>query len=212
MALFQKRPEYGSRVNFTTYGLNKTLVLVGLGNPGPEYALTRHNVGFLCLDEFAKKNDITSWVHKTDMKCHVAVQMVGDTRVILCKPTTYMNRSGEAVQALLHFYKLQLSQLVVVHDELDIDFGHIRTRVGGSSAGHNGVKSLTTHLGSPEYGRVRVGIGPKYPPAMDSADFVLQAFSTTEQGSLPKLIREVNALLSEYAYGAPVTADTRSFL
>lgn len=211
MALFVKRPELGSRLSFTSYGMNKTLLIVGLGNPGPEYDTTRHNIGFMCVDDFSKKNDFESWVNKTDMKCAIATKTIGDTRVILCKPQTYMNLSGEAVQALAHFYKIQVESIVVVHDEIDIDFGQIRLRRGGSSAGHNGIKSITKHLGE-DYGRVRVGIGPKAPEQIDSADFVLQKFSQKEQASLPKLTREVTAILSEYAYGAPVAAETRSFL
>ena len=211
MALFQKRPEYGSRINFTTYGKQKTLLIVGLGNPGTEYDGTRHNVGFACLDEFARLNDFGAWVNKTDMKCLSAVRQVSDTRVILCKPTTFMNLSGEAVQAIAHFYKVGLENIIVVHDELDVSFGQVRARSGGSSAGHNGVKSVTKHLGE-AYGRIRVGIGPKVPEQIDSADFVLQKFSTKEQASLPKLTREVAAMLSEYAYGAPLTPETRSFL
>ncbi|MBL8121510.1 aminoacyl-tRNA hydrolase [Candidatus Saccharibacteria bacterium] len=212
MALFVKRPELGSRLSFSTYGMNKTLLIVGLGNPGKEYDGTRHNIGFLCIDEFARKNDFESWVNKTDMKCATATKTIGDTRVILCKPQTFMNLSGEAVQAIAHFYKIQTDNIIVVHDEIDIDFGQIRLRRGGSSAGHNGIKSVTKQLGSEEYGRVRVGIGPKKPAQMDSADFVLQKFSVKEQESLAKLTREVSAALSEYAYGAPVTAETRSFL
>lgn len=212
MALFVKRPELGSRLSFSTYGMNKTLLIVGLGNPGKEYDGTRHNIGFICIDEFARKNDFESWVNKTDMKCATATKTIGDTRVILCKPQTFMNLSGEAVQAIAHFYKIQTDKIIVVHDEIDIDFGQIRLRRGGSSAGHNGIKSVTKQLGSEEYGRVRVGIGPKKPAQMDSADFVLQKFSVKEQESLAKLTREVSAALSEYAYGAPVTAETRSFL
>ncbi len=212
MALFVKRPEIGSRLSFTTYGMNKSLLLVGLGNPGKEYENTRHNVGFMCLDEFAKKNEFPSWVNKTDMKCLTAVKTVGDTRVILCKPQTFMNLSGEAVQAIFHFYKLSLDQVIVVHDEIDVDFGQIRLRRGGSSAGHNGIKSVTKMLGSDEYSRVRVGIGPKEPAQIDSADFVLQKFNEKEQAGFPKLAREMNAILSELAYGSPLTAETRSFL
>jgi len=211
MALFQKRPEYGSRINFTTYGKQKVLLIVGLGNPGADYDATRHNVGFMCLDEFARKNSFDPWLHKTDMKCSVATQTISDTRIILCKPQTFMNLSGEAVQAIAHFYKLSLENIVVVHDELDIDFGQIRTRTGGSSAGHNGIKNITNHLGE-GYGRVRVGIGPKTPEPIDSADFVLQKFSESERENLPKLTREVSAILSELAYGSPLASETRSFL
>ena len=211
MALFQRRPDYGSRLSFTTFGMNKNLLIVGLGNPGNEYNGTRHNIGFTCLDSFASSQKFDPWAHKTDLKCLVTTQTLGDTRVILCKPTTFMNLSGEAVQAIAHFYKIPLEQIIVVHDELDIPFGQIRVRTGGSSAGHNGIKNISLHL-SEHYGRVRIGIGPKTPPQIDSADFVLQRFSKSEQAHVPLITREVAALLSEYAYGMPVNTETRSFL
>lgn len=211
MALFQKRPDIGHNVTFTTYGMNKTILVVGLGNVGDEYIGTRHNIGFACVDEFARKNDFAPWVNKTDLKCQLTQATLGETRIVLCKPTTFMNLSGEAVQAVAHFYKIQLDKIIVVHDELDISFGQVRLRMGGSSAGHNGIKSLTKHLGE-GYGRIRVGIGPKKPEQIDSADFVLQKFSATETKELPKLTREVTAALSELAYGAPLTPETRSFL
>lgn len=211
MALFQRRPEYGSSIRFTTFGMNKTLLIVGLGNPGAEYDGTRHNIGFACLDAFAQKNEFDPWTNKTDFKAAITSKNFDQTRVILCKPQTFMNLSGEAVQAVAHFYKVPHSDIIAVYDELDIDFGQVRMRMGGSSAGHNGVKSVTKHVGE-DYGRVRIGIGPKKPAKMDSADFVLQKFSKEQQAELPKLIREVNAALSEYAYGSPLSAETRSFL
>jgi len=211
MALFQKRPQVSNPVQYATVGLNKTLLIVGLGNPGAEYARNRHNVGFMCLDDFARKNSFDPWVAKKDLQCQLAQTTLGDTRVFLCKPQTFMNLSGKAVQAVMHFYKINLGQLVVVHDELDVDFGQIRMRVGGSSAGNNGIKSVSKHVGE-GYGRVRVGIGPKVPEQIDAADFVLQDFTAAQQAELPAMLREVGALLSEYAYGSPVTAETRSFL
>jgi len=211
MALFQKRPQVSNPVQYATVGLNKTLLIVGLGNPGEEYADTRHNVGFLCVDEFARKNNFDPWTNKKDLKCELTQATLGDTRVFLCKPQTFMNLSGEAVQALMHFYKLNNTQLIVVHDELDINFGQIRMRIGGSPAGNNGIKSVSQHMGE-DYGRVRIGIGPKKPAQMDTADFVLQDFGAAERKELPAMLREVSALLSEYAYGSPVTAETRSFL
>lgn len=211
MGLFQKRPLADKPIAFTTVGLNKSLLIVGLGNPGEEYTGSRHNTGFMCLDEFARKNDFGPWVAKKDLKCEMTSQTLGDTRVILCKPQTFMNLSGEAVQALQHFYKLNNTQTIVVHDELDVNFGQIRMRVGGASAGNNGIKSVSQHVGE-DYGRVRVGIGPKKPEQIDAADFVLQDFSKAEQAKLPDMLRETNAILSEYSYGSTVTAETRSFL
>jgi PTH1 family peptidyl-tRNA hydrolase len=211
MALFQKRPQLANPINYTTFGLNKTILFVGLGNPGDEYADTRHNVGFMCLDEFARKNNFEPWIHKKDLKCELAQATLGETKVYLCKPQTFMNLSGEAVQAVQHFYKLSNAQTIVVHDELDINFGQIRMRIGGSAAGNNGIKSVSQHIGE-DYGRVRIGIGPKKPEQMDTADFVLQDFRREEQEKLGALTREVNAILSEYAYGSPVSAETRSFL
>lgn len=211
MALFQRRPETSNPLSYTTFSLNKTLLIVGLGNPGEQYVHNRHNIGFMCLDEFARKNNFDPWVNKKDLKCELAQATLGDTRVILCKPQTFMNLSGEAVQAVMHFYKLSNDQVVVVHDELDINFGQIRMRVGGSPAGNNGIKSVSQHIGE-DYGRVRIGIGPKTPEQMDTADFVLQDFSKAEQEQLAALTREVGAILSEYAYGSPVAAETRSFL
>lgn len=211
MGLFQNRPQTSDPVQYATVGLNKTLLLVGLGNPGTEYARTRHNVGFMCLDDFARKNNFPSWINKKDLKCELTQATLGDTRVILCKPQTFMNLSGEAVQAVMHFYKLNLGQVIVVHDELDVNFGQIRCRLGGSPAGNNGIKSVSQHIGE-QYGRVRVGIGPKTPAQMDTADFVLQDFGKDQAPELPAMFREVSALLSEYAYGSPFNAETRSFL
>ena len=211
MSLFQRRPQESDPVNYVTVGMNKTLLIVGLGNPGKEYDGTRHNIGFACLDAFAKSNDFASWIVKKDLKCLLTSQQMADTRVILVKPTTFMNLSGEAVQAVCAFYKLNVEQVTAIYDELDVDFGHIRLRIGGSAAGHNGVKSVIQHLGD-NFGRVRIGIGPKTPAQIDSADFVLQKFPKGQQANMPELIRETSAILSETAYGSPLANETRSFI
>ncbi len=212
MALFQNRPQVSNPLNYVTVGLNKTVLLVGLGNPGPQYEQTRHNIGFACIDAFVSgTTEMGGWVEKKDLKCLLSSGQLADTRVLVVKPTTFMNLSGEAVQAVSHFYKVPLEQIVVVHDELDINFGQVRLRVGGSAAGHNGIKSITQHLGE-DYGRVRVGIGPKVPEQIDSADFVLQRFTADELSHMPELTREVTAVLSEYAYGSALPNETRHFL
>jgi len=212
MALFQRKPQSSDPKTFYTVGLNKTILLVGLGNPGQEYDLTRHNIGFLCVDEFVRKTDeMENWIAKKDFKCLMSTGKVSSSRVIAIKPTTFMNLSGEAVQAVLNFYKVPNQNVVVIHDEIDIDFGQIRLRVGGSSAGHNGIKSVTQHIGE-DYGRIRIGIGPKRPARIKSEDFVLKKFSGDEQGQLPNLVQEVNAILSEYIYGGELPHETRNFL
>lgn len=212
MAWLQKRPQVSDSVQYYSAGLNKVVMLVGLGNPRPEYDLTRHNVGFLCLDAFVDSSDeMEAWVKKKDLKCLMAQGRFGDSRVYALKPTTFMNNSGEAVQAAANFYKVTPDHIVVLHDELDIDFGQIRLRVGGADAGHNGIKSVSQHIGK-DYGRVRIGIGPKSPEKIDSTDFVLQKFGTAEQKQLPNLTRETTAIITEYLYGGQLPHDTRSFL
>ena len=212
MSLFQNRPQVSNPVNYVTVGLNKTLLIVGLGNPGSEYDLTRHNTGFACVDAFVDtSSEMAPWIQKKDLKCLMSTGQMGDTRVIVIKPTTFMNLSGEAVQAVCNFYKVQIEKTVVVHDELDIVFGQLRMRIGGGAAGHNGVKSVTQHNGE-GYGRIRIGIGPKTPEQIDSADFVLQKFSSDELSHMSELTREVGAVLSEVVFGAELRAETRNFL
>lgn len=212
MALFQRNTNFSTTAQYYTLGQQRTVLLVGLGNVGKEYDTTRHNAGFLCLDAFvAARAEMGPWQDKKDLKCHLSTGQFGDTRVVAIKPTTYMNLSGEAVQAVSHFYKITPSHILVIHDEIDIPFGQIRLRVGGSAAGHNGIKSVTNAIGG-DYGRVRIGIGPKNPLQIDSADFVLQKFSADQQKQLPNLTREVSAILSEYTYAAQLPHETRSFI
>lgn len=212
MALFQRKPQTSDPKTFYTIGLNKNVLLVGLGNPGKEYDLTRHNVGFLALDEFVSKTDeMEDWILKKDLKCVLSSGRIGQNRVIAIKPATFMNLSGEAVRAAINFYKISPADIVILHDELDIDFGQIRIRRGGSPAGHNGIKSVSQHIGE-DYGRIRIGIGPKRPARIKSEDFVLKKFDAEEQAQLPNLTREVIAILSEYLYGSELPHETRNFL
>jgi len=211
MGLFQKKPLVGTSVPLYTLGLNKTILIVGLGNIGKQYELTRHNVGFNCLNAFAETHEFEPWVEKKDLKCQLASKVLGDVRVILIKPITMMNLSGEAVQATAHFYKIEFNQIVAVHDELDIPFGQIRMRVGGGAAGHNGIKSLIQHIGD-EFGRVRIGIQPDSKVQNNMSDFVLDKFTKEEQAHLPDLCREVNSILTEYVYRGELQPETRSFI
>lgn len=212
MSLFQRRPTAGEATQFYTVGQSNVVLIVGLGNPGAEYDGTRHNIGFACLDAFATANSFDTWINKKDLKCHISSAMLGDTKAYAIKPTTFMNLSGEAVRAVMQFYKIPAEKIVVVHDELDIPFGQVRMRIGGGSAGHNGLKSIIQHVGE-GVGRVRVGVGPKEPEQIDSADFVLGRFSKDQQAHIGELTRETSAILSEYSYGAgSLLAETRNFL
>jgi len=193
-----------------TLSANKTLLIVGLGNIGDEYDNTRHNIGFVCVDRFAEENDFEPWVNKKDLKSYITQKTLGETRVILAKPTTFMNLSGEAVQAIVSFYKIGIDNILIVADELDIPFGQIRMRIGGGAAGHNGVKSVIQHLGE-DFGRIRIGIGPKLHEQQDSADFVLAKFSKEEQARMPDLTRETTAILTETIYGGQLHPETRAY-
>lgn len=211
MALFVKKTNTGTHAPLYTIGANRTVLIVGLGNIGKEYTSTRHNIGFTCVDFFAEQQDFPAWVLKKDLKAHVTMMTIGGTRIILAKPTTFMNLSGEAVQAICNFYKLATSDVLVVHDELDIDFGKIRTSQEGGAAGHNGIKSIIAQLGQ-NFGRIRIGIGPKTPEQTDSADFVLAAFSTDQQKHMHTLHKEVTSILADYAASGTLYVETRTVL
>ncbi len=157
-------------------------LLVGLGNPGAEYAGHRHNVGFLVLDVLAGTMGGGFRRHKR-ARAEVLEGRLANRRAVLAKPTTYMNDSGQAVVGLLDFYSLETEQLLVIHDELDLPFGHLRLKFGGGDNGHNGLRSLRRSLGTGDYYRARFGIG-RPPGQMDAAAFVLRNFSTNERADL----------------------------
>lgn len=161
-------------------------IIVGLGNPGEKYAYTRHNIGFLLLDFMAKEN---SWEFrfKNELKAWVAEGPWQGEKLLLIKPTTYMNLSGEAVSKVLHFYKQSASDLVAAYDDLDLPLGKIRIRPKGSAGSHNGMKSILDHLKTEQFPRLRLGIGPQ-PPMIQRADFVLGKFGPQESAEVQKMI------------------------
>jgi peptidyl-tRNA hydrolase, PTH1 family len=150
------------------------LLVAGLGNPGREYAKTRHNVGFMVVDELAARLD-GSW--RTKFSGDLAEVRLGDLRVALLKPQTYMNESGRSVGAAGRFFKVQPESLLVVHDEVDLEPGRLQVRLGGGLAGHNGLRSVAGALGTPEFARLRIGVGrPERGDPRPVADFVLSEF------------------------------------
>lgn len=157
-------------------------LVVGLGNPGSEYAATRHNAGFLVVDEIAARMGGKFSAHKSRSDVLEGRLGVGhdSLRVILAKPRSYMNESGGPTSALISFFKIPLDHVIVVHDELDIPFETLRLKMGGGDNGHNGLKSITKSLGSANYFRLRFGIG-RPQGSQDPADFVLKPFSSVER-------------------------------
>ncbi len=153
-------------------------MIVGLGNPGPRYARNRHNVGFQIVDELAAKHGLS--FEKRQFKALIASGVIDGQRVLLVKPQTFMNLSGEAVQPLAHYYKIDLPDLMVVFDDMDLPLGVIRLRPFGGAGGHNGMKSIIQRLGSNRFPRLRVGID-RPPGRMDPAAYVLQDFNPEEE-------------------------------
>lgn len=167
-------------------------LLVGLGNPGREYRETRHNVGFMVIDRFAQEAGIS--LSRVQQKAIVGLGNVGDHKVLLAKPQTFMNLSGESVAALVRFYKIPLDQLIVVHDDLDLPFGTLRIRPDGGSAGQKGMQSIISRLGTQQFPRMRFGIG-RPPGSKQGASYVLHSFSPEEKKELDYLLsRAADAL------------------
>jgi len=164
-------------------------LIVGLGNPGREYARTRHNAGFLVLDRLAERAK-ASWTTERKFNARVAKSEHDSHRVILCQPETFMNSSGEAVGPLLNFHKLPLNRLLVVVDDADLPFGEIRFRPGGSSGGHHGLESIEQHVGSREYARQRIGIGRGARNVREITNHVLAPFRADEQKLLEKVLQK----------------------
>ncbi len=155
------------------------LLVVGLGNPGPQYATTRHNLGFLVADILADRIGAGFKVHKKS-GAEVATGRLAGRPVVLAKPRVYMNESGRQVGPLAKFYSVPPTDVIIVHDELDIEFGRIRLKFGGGVAGHNGLRSVASALGTNDFHRVRIGIG-KPPGRKSGASFVLENFSAAER-------------------------------
>jgi PTH1 family peptidyl-tRNA hydrolase len=166
-----------------------TWLVVGLGNPGDQYAATRHNIGQMVIDELACRHSVKFSSHKsrTDIAAFKLGVGIDAHSVIIGKSRSYMNETGGPVKALANFYSIEPTKIIALHDELDIPFAAIRTKLAGGDNGHNGLKSMTSSFGTPDYYRIRLGIGRPM-GQQDPADFVLKAFSKVEQKDLPEFI------------------------
>lgn len=187
-----------------------TWLVVGLGNPGDQYAATRHNIGQMVIDELARRHSVKFSSHKsrTDIAAFKLGVGIDAHSVIIGKSKSYMNETGGPVKALANFYSVEPEKIIVLHDELDIPFAAIRTKLAGGDNGHNGLKSMTSSFGTPNYYRIRLGIGRPM-GQQDPADFVLKAFSKVEQKDLAEFIdRGADVVESLIAKGLEATQST----
>ena len=165
-------------------------LIAGLGNPGQQYAGTRHNIGFMMLDHFAEKNNLTFTDSK--WKALVSKAVVWDESVVLLKPQTFMNLSGMAVAQAVNFYKLQPANIIVIHDDLDMEFGRLKIVSGGGDGGHKGIRSIIEHLGTKNFPRIKIGIG-RPPTPVPPDKYVLSTFNSEEK----KMIEQKMSLVIE---------------
>ena len=169
--------------------MNDLWLVVGLGNPGPGYAGNRHNVGQMVLAQLADRVSSTFRNHRSNAAVAEGRSFAAGPKLVLAKPNTFMNVSGGPVAALLRFYKIEPSRLIVLHDELDIPFDSVRLKFGGGHGGHNGIRDIMAATGTGDFTRVRVGIG-RPPGRQPAADFVLRDFTGEERAILPNLLDE----------------------
>lgn len=173
-----------------------TRLIIGLGNPEPRYDLTRHNLGYWVITQIAGLAGLV-FTSKSKFKADIAEMTIGEERVILARPTTYYNLSGESVRALADFYKIPSDHILIIHDDLALKFGTVRARVGGSDAGNNGVKSITSCIGQGT-ARIRVGIATEQRATFGDSEFVLAKFTTDELIALTPLLEKIAVLVDDF--------------
>lgn len=171
------------------------MIILGLGNIGKEYENTHHNVGFMALDEIAKSNNLDFKLEKK-FNAYVAEYAYKGEKHLLVKPTTYMNNSGAAIRQVIDYYKKDISELLVIYDDLDLPLGNVRIRKNGSAGGHNGVKSIIAHLGTQNFSRIRVGI--KKEKEINTIDYVLSRFSKKELEVINVTLNKMPNIIDDY--------------
>lgn len=185
------------------------LLILGLGNPGRDYSGTRHSLGFMCLDEVARRLGVRVSERNSQSLVATAKRPGDDRSVLLAKPQTFMNLSGRAAAALVRKHKLQTSDVWVIHDEMDIPFGKLRIRLGGGSGGNNGVRSLIADLGDSDFARFRMGVGRPDPD--DAVDYLLSPFTEAERQRLPAFVAlAADAVLDALAEGIEISMNRRN--
>lgn len=172
-------------------------MVVGLRNPGPDYEGTRHNAGYEVVARVAARHDAKFGRSPSRIRCEVAQQGAGEERVLYLVPTTFMNESGSAVRAAVDYFGVDLARLLVVHDDIDLPFGRLRLQVNGGSGGHNGVRSLEKALATPEFSRLKLGVG-RPPGSSDAADFVLRQFTKAERDQVEVIFEEAADVVEKW--------------
>lgn len=175
-------------------------MIVGLGNPGKQYELTRHNVGFLCIDQLQDRYNLT-FKFESSFNAMVATCNIAGEKCVFVKPQTFMNLSGEAVGKILKYYKMNLEDMLILYDDMDLPLGSLRLREKGSAGGHNGVKSIISHVGTQEFKRIRVGISGH--ADIEAKDYVLGRFSKDEQAKLMIVKDYVTKAVEDFIGGKP---------
>ena len=166
-------------------------LIAGLGNIGEKYCFTRHNAGFMVLDKLAYDNNF-SFKEESKLKCFLAKH----NDILFVKPTTYMNLSGEAIRAVMDYYKIDVKDILIIYDDIAIDLGRIRFRANGSDGGHNGIKSIIQHVGTKNFDRLKIGIGPQ--PNIPSENYVLQNFPKNQLDDLKEVLKTADEAISFY--------------
>ena len=182
-------------------------LVVGLGNPGEKYEHTRHNVGFLTVDELAERARVP--VQRLKYRALTNTVELGGAKVLLMKPVTYMNLSGEAVGEAARFYKLPPERVLVISDDVSLPIGRLRVRRGGSAGGHNGLKSIIQHLGTDQFPRVKIGVGQKPHPDYDMADWVLSKFTGEDLKTITEAVKKAADAVACYIENGPDQAMNR---
>lgn len=173
-------------------------LILGLGNPDEKYSRTRHNFGFRAVDFFAEKFEFPDFKFEKKFKAEIAEKTIRGEKIFLAKPQTFMNLSGEAASAILNFYKPTLADFLVIFDDVDLPFGKIRIREGGSAGGHRGVRNLIQHFGTENFARLRLGIANNLLDVMPTEEFVLAKFTPDEEKSIPQILVKVVDATSKF--------------
>ena len=204
---FGRTPETADKNKKSEEEINIMYIIAGLGNPSRQYEKTRHNVGFDTIDRIADEYHIS--LHDAKHKSVCGSGIIAGQKVLLMKPQTYMNNSGEAIGAALHFYKLDpASRLLVIYDDISLEPGNLRIRLKGSAGGHNGIKSIIAHTGTQEFARIKIGVGPK-PDGWDLADHVLSRFQKEEREAVEDAMKDAVAAAERIVAGDAEQAMNR---